>query len=132
MDTKSSGSQNDQGKAGPELTTGDEEQNTFPAEWKSSAKLPYSSSPVLIDRDSEGKLHHYYADIVKTDADEESRATFQPLEIAKFLPALFSSGMVDFNYSEFETIDLGGVSKVILAFEATGTRPQRRILRVRE
>ncbi|KAM5385543.1 hypothetical protein ACJZ2D_000742 [Fusarium nematophilum] len=88
--------------------------------------------PVLIDRDSEGKLHHYYADIVKTDADEESRATFQPLEIAKFLPALFSSGMVDFNYSEFETIDLGGVSKVILAFEATGTRPQRRILRVRE
>ncbi|KAM0421185.1 hypothetical protein ACHAPT_011077 [Fusarium lateritium] len=82
--------------------------------------------PVFIDRDSENRLHQYYTsefNLVKTGDSGEWLAANQPIEDAKILPAMFSSGSIEFNYVDdkaLKRIKLGEVSKVILTFTVRG------------
>ncbi|KAF5000489.1 hypothetical protein FDECE_11199, partial [Fusarium decemcellulare] len=80
-------------------------------------KYEVSLGPVFIDRDAEGQLHQYYArefNIVKTDTEGEWISASQTESDAKILPALFSSGVIDFGYIKLKNIDLDDVARVKL------------------
>lgn len=57
-----------------------------------------SFGPVFIDRDSRNRLHQFYTtefSLAKTRGVGEWLAGNEPIEEAKSLPAMFSSGLID-------------------------------------
>ncbi|KAF4950595.1 hypothetical protein FSARC_13130 [Fusarium sarcochroum] len=82
-----------------------------------------SIGPVLIDRDSEGKLYHYYADeflLRKIDSEGEWVSASQTESDARILPALFTSGIIDLGRTNLRNITLEEVAEIKLEISARG------------